>query len=606
MNIADHNWLITLISRHFSADDRETLCHTLHVDPESIACDAANLVTELARQGRLQELITYCKSERPRIEWTPPRRKFPFDRNHAFTGREALLTQLETSLRQGGTAAVTQSISGMGGVGKTQLALEYAYRHEDEYAMIGWLRADSAETLAADYVALGRRLDLAVDAMPEQTAQIALVRQWLESANEAWLLVFDNVDTLLPNDLRPYLPQRQRGHIFITSRSPDWHSLGRVLSLDVFMEEEAAAFWAQRLGIVDQQEAAGKLAEDLGRLPLAMEHAAAYVGAKGCTLAHYRHLLATMRQKLWAEAPPPYAYHEATIVTTWQVAFKEIRKEPTALALFNLCCFLAPEAIPLALLRDHAAALPPELAAAAGDALALDEAIAMLRRYALAARDGDTLAVHRLVQSAARDRMTPELARQWAEAAIHMVEDVFPEDPNTLHAWEDGPRLLPQVLAAVEQAVIYEAVPETTAFLCNQAGFYLQEMGNYPAARPYYDRALAIDEKALGPDHPGLATDLNNLGMLLKEMGDLQGARPYLDRALAIKEKALGSDHPSIATGLNNLGLLLQEMGDLQGARQHLQRALAIFTDRLGPNHPNTQTVRRNLAGVEAQINQSS
>jgi tetratricopeptide (TPR) repeat protein len=330
-----------------------------------------------------------------------------------------------------------------------------------------------------------------------------------------------------------------------------------------------------------------------------------------------------------------------------------VRQTPGAAALLNLCCFLAAEDVPLTLITETAAALdaaviPTELVTLAKSKRKLDKAIAPLLRYSLATRQDNQLSLHRLVQTVARDQMPAETAQIWLVAAVNLVKNVFPAEHNMLHTWEDGNRLLPHILSTIEQAIIYEVAPETTAYLCNWAGFYLKFLGNYPTARPYYERAvtigeqhlgtdhtktaiylnnlgqllqdlgdfdaarpfmeraLAIDEKALGNDHPDVAIDLNNLGLLLQELGDFDAARPFMERALAIDEKALGPDHPDVAIDLNNLGQLLQDLGDLDAARPYMERALAIFQATLGADHPSTKTVRNNLALLLAEMEDNS
>jgi hypothetical protein len=309
----------------------------------------------------------------------------PFGRNPNFTGRENLLDQLHHNLIAGettiGVAAITQAIAGLGGVGKTQLALEYCHRHRDDYDLIGWLRADEEPALAADMVQLGREMGLAVDQTTEQAAQVALVRRWLETSDSQaggirWLLVFDNADTIAPKQLQTYLPRTGQGRVLITSRNPNWRGMARVLAVNVFGRDEALDFLFERTGLERElEEEARGLAEELGYLPLALEHAGAYVEVTGCTLVEYRRLLATQRARLWERAEAPDAYH-ATITTTWELSFQQVRTQnPAAIALFNLCCFLAPEEIPLPLLREHREALPEELAALLADELALNEAI---------------------------------------------------------------------------------------------------------------------------------------------------------------------------------------------------------------------------------------
>ncbi|GIK59103.1 MAG: hypothetical protein BroJett015_47660 [Chloroflexota bacterium] len=531
-----------------------------------------------------------------------------------------MLARLGAQLgRAQGTVVVSQAITGLGGVGKTQLAMEYIYRQQADpqtaYDLVWWLRADTVVNLAADMAALA----VAVGAMsaenPDQQAALNAARRWLAQTDKRWLLLADNADDLPPRALNHYLPTGGKGHILITSRNPNWGGLvgqDAILPLDTFTRAEAirflqvrsrqfiAIFEGDKSPPTNREEEAeiGKLAELLGDFPLALEQAAAFMEARQMGCAAYRRLYETKRQEVWRRATPPDRYH-ATITTTWQMAFEQIQKRPGAVELLNLCCFLAPENIPLALFETSDFFEKSDVftasAVSLADPLALADAVAALRRYSLVAREGESLRLHRLVQTVARDRMPPELARQWAEIAIEAIIQVLP-DWTRLHEWEDGPVIVAHMVAAADLATEQGIETERLAFLCNWTGFYLKFRAEYEKARPYLERALAIHEKALGPDHPDTATSLNNLGYLLRAMGDLAAARPYLERALAIHEKALGPDHPHTATSLNNLALLLQAMGDLAAARPYLERALAIREKALGPDHPHTATSLNNLA----------
>jgi tetratricopeptide (TPR) repeat protein len=542
-----------------------------------------------------------------------PLNNVPYSHNPNFTGRAEMLERLHRQLnRAEGRAVISQAITGLGGVGKTQLALEYIYRHEAEYDLIWWLRADGVLNLAADVAGLAVALGEHNPDNPDQQAAINAAHRWLVQTDKRWLLLVDNADELPPRTLLPYLPAGGQGHILITSRRVDWSGFAgqaAVLPLDVFTLSEALAFLLQRLGTVDASEAdvaeANALAETLGHFPLALEHVAAYVQRAGSSLAEYRHLFETRWQELWAEAQPPERYH-ATITTTWEVAFARVRETAGAAELLNLCCFLAPENIPLDLIRNSQKpgfwekpgfSQKPGFSALA-DPLLLNKAVAALRDYSLLKREGETIALHRLVQTVARDRMGEERVRQWAEITVDLLAEEWPFDLHDMTTWASCGELLPHLQAACEQANVYGIETNNLAFLNNEIGFYLQHYGNLIAARPYYERALAIWEKVLGPEHPDKALSLNNLGYLLDSMGDSAGARPYYERALAIREKVLGPEHPHTATSLNNLGMLLKAMGDYAGARPYYERALAIQEKVLGPEHPDTALSLNNLGGL--------
>jgi tetratricopeptide (TPR) repeat protein len=532
---------------------------------------------------------------RPRFPGAlPPIHNLPL-RNPNFTGRESYLTALREQLASGRAAALTQAISGLGGVGKTQLALEYAFRHAGDYGLIWWLRAEEPAGLAAGCAELARKLDLPEQDATEQAVVIEAVRAYLEQ-HGGWLLVFDNAAE--PADLRAVRPGGDTGHVLLTSRNPNWGAVAESLAVEVLPRDESVAFLLKRTKQKDQA-AADALADALGDLPLALEHAAAYVTTSGTTMAHYLELFRTRRAELLAKAQPPDEY-EATVATTWSVSIDRVPKEsPAAADLLNFLAHLGPDAFPKDVLVAGAEFLPEPLAATVRDPLSLDDALAALRRYSLLDVADDAFSVHRLVQAVVRDALGDKSAKTWTAAAVEVVNDAFPYDvlydPGN---WPTCSGLLPHGLAAAEHAERLEVALERTGRLLNQIGLYLKTRADLAQARSVFERAVRVGEATYGPDHPNVAIRVNNLGDVLQDLDDLPGARAHFERALRIDEAAYGPDHPEVATDVNNLGLVLRSLGDLPGARAHLERALRIWEANLGPDHPQVATGVNNLGLV--------
>ncbi len=569
----------------------------------------------------------------------PPIWNVPHPRNPNFTGREQLLTDLRAALTSGRAAALTQAaLHGLGGIGKTQLALEYAYRHASDYDLVWWVRSESSAALAADYATLAGPLDLPEKGALEQEIAAAAVRQHLGQRGK-WLLVFDNAGE--PEDLKNYLPRGGGGHILITSRHAAWRGLAQPLEVKVWPRAEAVAFLLRRTGQQDEVAAAA-LAKELGDLPLALEQAGAYLEACGQSLSGYLQLFRARHQELLRQGRPSQEYPD-TVATTWEISFQKVKQEsPAAADLLNLCAFLAPDDIPRELLAQGAEHLPQRLAQAVNDPLALNKALAALRRYSLMEVGEESLAVHRLVQAVARDRLDNKGKKKWAGVAVEMVDAAFPPGnlDMELETWPRGARLLPHALAAsghaenlrvalahtgkvLNQAALYlqlraeflaakkvfeRAVPiveavfgpndPKVAVAGNNLGAVIQVLGDQEGAKSHYERALSIDEAAYGPNHPAVARDVNNLGSVLRALGDLAGARAHYERALSIDEAAYGSNHPDVASDVNNLGSVLQALGDLAGAKAHFGRALAIDEAAYGPDHPQVAIRVNNLGSV--------
>ena len=532
-------------------------------------------------------------TKRPRFPGAlPPIWNVPHQRNPNFVGRDDLLDRIRETLTSEKAAALT-AIHGLGGVGKTQLAAEYAYRHTADYELVWWIKSEEPATLASDYAALAVALDLPQKHERDQSVIVAAVRAWLDH-NAGWLLVFDNARKA--QDVREYLPQNPAGHVLITSRDPSWGGVAKPFEVEVLLREDSIKFLLERTGQKDES-AAGKLAEQLGDLPLALEQAGAYIETNSKPLAEYLSLFEKRRAELLRRGQP--VGYPDTVATTWEISFREVEDQSAAAgALLNLCAFLAPDDIPLPILRGGAKYLAVVLAGVVADEMLLDDAIAALRRYSLLERSEDSLSVHRLVQIVACDRLSDDERKKCAEAAVRVVNAAFPQDSDDVRTWAVCARLLPHALAAAEFAERLELAPEATGRLLNQAGLYFRGRAQYAEAKQAFERALRICEATLGPDHSTVATYVNNLGQVLQDLGDLAQARQCIERALRIDETAFGPDHPQVAIYVNNLGGVLKELGELAQARQCFERALRIDEAACGLDHPTVAIRVNNLGGV--------
>ena len=475
----------------------------------------------------------------------PPIWNVPHPRNLNFTGRKKLLDDLRALLTAGQMTALS-ALHGLGGVGKTQLALEYAYRYAPDYDLVWWVRSEDPVALAAEYAGLAVKLGLPEAGLADQEAQVAAVRQWL-SQNGKWLLIFDNAGE--PQDLMAYQPQGGGGQVLITSRNPVWRGVARPLDVKVWDRGESVAFVLKRTGreeTTDEEEkaAAAALAQELGDLPLALEQAGAYIEACGATIAHYLAMFRSQRQEVLKRGKPSQDYPD-TVATTWELSFQKVKEaSPAAADLLNLCAFLAPDDIPKKLLVEGAEHLPQSLAAMVQDPVALNDALAVLRCYSLMEVAGDALAVHRLVQAVVRDRLNKKGKEQWAGAAVTMMGSAFPGGNFDLkpETWPWCGRLLPHALSATGHAEVLQLILPAAGRLLNQAGVYLWIRAEFAGAKACFGLALAIDEVAYGPDHPEVAIDMNNLGGVLKDLGDMSGAKAHFERALRHRRGGLQSE----------------------------------------------------------------
>ncbi len=322
-------------------------------------------------------------------------------RNPNFKGRGEELAALELALANGSTATV-QSLRGMGGVGKTQLATEFAYAHAGDYDLVYWVAAEESATIADQFGALAGQLGL--DPVPDPEGLQRQVHDRLRNV-PGWLLVFDNADAV--EEIRAWLPGGPLppgipGHVIVTTRRGGFAALGRVMELDVIDLLSAVALLRTRVPDL-AEDVAQKIAQELGRLPLALEQAAAYLDKTAMPGRDYLDLLRRRAADLFARGQVS-GRHE-TIATLWDITLERISTEdPAAVVLLELCAYLAAEPIPLDLFSSHADLLPEPLTSAAADPLAFNEVIGTLVDYSLAKRTQAGLQVHRLVQAVIRAR----------------------------------------------------------------------------------------------------------------------------------------------------------------------------------------------------------
>jgi tetratricopeptide (TPR) repeat protein len=506
-----------------------------------------------------------------------------------FTGRADELDRLDAILIQKRPAAVTQvgraAVQGMGGVGKTSLAVEYANRFRNLYDGVWWCQAETRTSLTTGLAALVVELEVSSpeEADIDKAAQAAL--RALAGQGDIWLLVYDNAPS--PEEITDLLPAAG-ARVLITSRFSDWGGWADEVSLDVLPLGEAIVLLHSRSGRGDEA-GARTLAEVLGRLPLALDHAAAFCKRTGMSFADY----AANASDLIAAAPRGAAYPRSAAATFDLAIDEAVAQCPTAEDLMAFLAFCAPERIPLILVEGAIDEGTEQMAALA--------ALAELSLIKHDPFEDDTLAVtvHRLVQAAARTRSEAKRAAQNAHARlIARLVAIYPKDGNDNPAsWPRCAQLTPHLRASCETEMEAAADAER-AELLGRAGGYFQGRGVYSQALPLLERALAISETALGPEHLDTARWLNNLGALLQEQGNLAGARPLLERALAITEKTYTLYPLETATSLSSLGLLLLAQGDLSEARPLLEDALAITAFTLGSEHPHTANALNNLAGL--------
>jgi len=547
-----------------------------------------------------------------------------------FKGRDDFLTTLRQSLRRtaadGHATAITgRALHGLGGVGKTRLAVEYAWRHESEYTALLFISGDTPQTLEANIAQLIGPLAIELPADLPQDAAVAAALDWLAD-NPGWFLIIDNLDT--PEAAlaaEKMLARLKGGHVLLTSRIGQWHQYVEPLELDVLLPADAKAYLLEsthgkRRPLPADAADAAALAGELGGLALALEQAAAYIRKRRISLADYLREWRSHKPEVQAWHDPLLMEYPCSVAVAWETTLRQLG--PGEIALLRLLAFFAPDPIPLWVLEHEKAPpiwqeaaewvseekgrVPPVIDGAPpsdpssratgktpvppGD---WRDALAQLADFSLARWNAEeqTVTVHRVLQEIIRTRLPAGQKKAWLTTALRLLDAIRPYPSYDVRTWPKWAPLQPHVAYAVAEGDVFGIASPTTV-LMNDLGQLLDARALHAQAEPLMRRALAIDEASFGPEHPNVAIRLNNLAALLKSTNRLAEAEPLMRRAIAI----FGPDHLNVAAALTNLAQLLEATNHLAEAESLMWRALAIDEATFGPQHPEVATDLNNLA----------
>ncbi|MDR0569789.1 MAG: tetratricopeptide repeat protein, partial [Clostridiales Family XIII bacterium] len=500
-------------------------------------------------------------------------------------------------------------VTGAGGFGKTQAAVEYAYAHASEYELMWLFNAESEATLEADcrefaIENLGVRETTGID-FP---AIMRMFSDWVKE-NPSCLLIYDNAEGC-PR-LREYLPTSLgRSHILINSREKLRGIVAEPLEADVFSPPDSVEFIRRRVGNADPADAEA-LAEALGRLPLALECAAAYIEENKYNISEYLKLYERHGLKVLSGHPAATSY-DKTVLTVWSATFEKISQEAesdeetkAALQLFNLCAYCAADDIPLRLFidgRDGAPALLKEFLDPK-DAPGHDALIGKLTRYSLVSlnRVGERarLTVHRLIQTAVKQGFGRNA--EWVSRCLKIACSGFKYRYGTREELEEFSASLPHVAEIARQAegvLTDDDSQGKIACVYEEAEEGLYHRGDYVGALELCRKVLAIREKTSGAEHLDTAGAYNNIALMYRAQGDYKNALELYSKALEIYEKTLGAEHPRTAVAYNNIANVYHAQGGYENALEWHRKALAIREKTLGAEHLDTADTYNNIAGV--------
>jgi tetratricopeptide (TPR) repeat protein len=502
----------------------------------------------------------------------------------SFTGREGELDALDDALGVADRAVITQTITGLGGVGKSQLAARYVQQRADGYDVVAWVRAEDGGI--ADLAALAGKLGASVEGLsPSERAQLAL--ELLGDGTQRWLLVLDNVGS--PEQLEDCRPRTGSGRVLVTSRDRAMRQFGPVLSVDVFAETTATTYLTDRADRPGDERAARELARALGCLPLALSHAAAYCQS-GTTFTDYLELLGELPARDLFDSHPELSYSQ-TVASTWKTSTQAASKVAAlATDVLEMAAYLGPDAMPKSLFS-----VLVDVDTALGRKRLMD-AFNALARFSLATVDDDSLSVHRLLQKVIREDATGRGDQAAALRCLAALCDAFPDDVRLPQSWPLCERLLPHILALADTLEQPGDEGPQLIKLLNGACYYLNRAEPGQRGLGAARRTLRHAERVLAAEHPETLAARSTLADAYHEAGRPREAIAIYEPLLADRARILGAEHPDTLTAREVLALAYQAAGRVGEGIAILEALVADRVRILGAEHPQTLTTRHNLA----------
>ncbi|MFG2074350.1 FxSxx-COOH system tetratricopeptide repeat protein [Nonomuraea maritima] len=534
-------------------------------------------------------------------------------RNINFTGRTELLEKLHEALRADVTAVlpdrdqgnVPRTLHGLGGVGKTQLVIEYAHRYKGEYDLVWWVPADQPVLLKSSLAGLASRLQLSVSPSLGVEAVTSAVLDALRRGEpySRWLLIFDNADA--PESISDVIPHGP-GHVLITSRNHSWQGVVDTISVDVFERDESIEFLMKRIRRRINREQAGQLADALGHLPLALEQAGALQVETGMEADEYLRLLDERVTELLSASKPSDYPHSMT--AAWSISVAQLKERmPEAVDLLRACAFFGPEPIPRNVFRQLPArfAESSRFARMLGNTIQISRAIGELGRYALARIDSPddhsqspdrprhTIQVHRLVQALLRDEISRDEWPGWRrEVHLLLAAATHNQEPDDNASWSQYSWLVGHMLPS---HVAESDDPRVREFALKMVR-YLYTSGDFKSAREMVELFIERWSADGDDDDQFLLGAQRHLGIIIREQGEIRTSYELNRRLMDRMRAALGDDHDETLLLVNSHGADLRFLGRFSEALSHDRDSLRRHEERFGPDHPRTLRAKNNLA----------
>jgi tetratricopeptide (TPR) repeat protein len=530
----------------------------------------------------------------------------PYDRNPYFLGRDDLLRELRQKLQETNPRKYNHRIAvyGMGGVGKTQLTIEYVHRHEKDYDNIYWISAFDQAALLSGFQEIGSRTGcLSMGTSLKSIEAARNVLSWLRRQKN-WLLVLDNLDDISVAD--GFLPAMDTGgHILITTRNPNAKNIpAEGVEIPVFCETDAVELLRNQSEITEADDPFGTVAAEivgeLGYLALAIDSAAAFIRTLSLDATEFLPIYRKSRKQVLSRDPTSAHSYPKSVAITFLLSFDKVKIHPKygmqASKLLQFFLFLNHDEILIDFLRAGSSGVSNELRMIIEDELVFHESLGLLQQFSLIRRSraNGSIVIHRLVYAVLRDEISEPEVQQCLGDVIGICNAAFPKNWDTLEKRRLCRKFQNQV---VEPAFEAATIPSQRAGIAlNGIGRFLLNDGKFKDSERLNERSYDIFLKLLGNEHPNTLATMSNLASIYGGQGKLQDAADLQKRVLDATKRTKGTEHPNTLTSMNNLAMTYLDQGKLQDAANLQEQALEADRRTRGDEHPSTLTSMNNLA----------
>lgn len=507
-----------------------------------------------------------------------------------FIGREDALRRLDDAASTTDANSLScHVIYGMGGVGKSELAIQYAETHRSDYKLIWWISADSSQAIREGLTALAQRIypPLSILGNIEQNEEWAV--GWLQ-CNSNWLLILDNVET--PLDVKGLLGQLSGGQIIITTRRKvRWPAQTRGIELKVLVQSDAADLVMSIVepGLVADRALAYDLASELGHLPLALDQACAYINQTQISVSRYLQLLSQNPDRAYNSHSEDREPHE-TIARIWNITLQRLKDRSSwAVTVLGVLAIYAPTPVPRAIMMHD------------NDLVDFDEALGLLSSYSLIELKDDLVSLHQLLRSVVRLDLDFDEFQRASTIAFLWIAHTLPGDPETHTAeWPLMRSLAPHVRCLAEQTDPSEdeVIDACIGAVLNTYALFERILGNYKNASTLISNAYRFVAAGDAADSEKVIALHNNEAAILWEVARRDEAIALLKEASVSADRIYGLQSEEALAIRMNAASLLSSDGRFAEAEAELRKVLKVSLGTLGEEHPHTRLCRINLAAT--------